>query len=104
MIETRILKNSAHQKPSTVKPGTRVPAKRIKHALITSVKRPNVKRVIGNVRRIRNGLRKTLRIPKTNATTKAVTKLATWIPGRRYAAIIITNALANQLRRILIQI
>jgi hypothetical protein len=97
MAEMRILKKNAHQNPSTVNPGTILPAMRISKALITNKNKPNVISVIGNVRRMMSGLTKRFKIPKTSATKSAVQKLSTCTPGRIYAAIIITTALANQL-------
>lgn len=67
----------AHQNPSTVNPGTRLAARRITTAFITNANNPKVKIVIGRVRIRRMGFMNALMIPKTTATTKAVTKLVT---------------------------
>ena len=68
------------------------------------VNNPSVTIVIGSVNRIRMGLKTMFKKPRTKATSKAVMKLSTWTPGKRYEAIMTTNALANQLRSIPIPI
>jgi hypothetical protein len=95
-----MLKRIADQKLSIVKPGTSFETRRIRIALIITVNNPSVKIFIGSVRRIRSGLRRTLKIPSTTATRRAVQKLATCTPGKIYEAIIMINALASQLRSI----
>lgn len=102
--EIRILKSTAHQKLSTVNPGTIIPTNKINKALIIIRNRPNEIIVIGRVRRTSKGLSNTFKIPKTNATSSAVKKFSTWTPGKTYAAITITKALTNQLIRIDIQV
>lgn len=47
-----------------------------------NVKRPKVKTFIGSVKTMSMGFKKAFIIPKTTATTIAVTKLSTLIPGR----------------------
>src|SRR5260221_3744912 len=99
MRETTRLKRSAHQNPSTVNPGTILLANRTSNALITRRNNPKVMMVNGKVRITNKGFTNKLRIPITNATTSAVHKLTTCTPGKIYAAIIITNALTNQLNK-----
>jgi len=73
----------AQTKLLTVKPGTKELTKRIKKALMKSVKSPSVRRFIGNVSRIMTGLIKVLTRPKIIATITAVQKSAILTPGRR---------------------
>lgn len=83
IIEINKLNNTAHQKPSTVNPGTMWLVKSISKALITKRNKPNVRIVIGKVKIIKIGFKKTFRKESTIATAKAVTKFSTWIPGNR---------------------
>ncbi len=83
MNETKMLKRRAHQKPSTVKPGTILLVSRMRSALITKVNSPNVKMFIGNVKKTRIGFKRILKMPRTKATRSAVQKLATCTPGKR---------------------
>lgn len=76
-------KRSAHQKLSTLNPGTIKVVSSINRALIIKVKRPRVNTLIGRVKRSSRGFSVMLITPKTKAVTKATTKLATWTPGRR---------------------
>ena len=69
--------------PSTLNPGTILSVKRIKIALIATVKSPKVIKVMGRVRIRRIGLRTAFTIPITKAVAKAEVKLSTWTPGNR---------------------
>src|SRR5690349_16472423 len=97
MTDARILKRIADQKVSIVKPGTSFETSSTRMALIIIVKSPKVRIVIGSVRRIKNGLRRTLKTLSINATKSAVVKLATCTPGRIYEAMVTISALASQL-------
>ena len=68
-------KASAQRKPSTLNPGTSDETIKIKTAFITKVKSPNVKSVKGRERRIRTGLTKVFKTPRTIATIIAVKKV-----------------------------
>ena len=96
-----MLKRIADQKLSTINPGTIWAARRIKSAFITSAKSPKVIMVMGRVKIRRIGLKIALIIPKTTARIRAVIKLLTWIPGRKYAARIIAIASSSQLIKIM---
>lgn len=82
-MDKTILNIRAHQKESTLNPGTKFAAKRITNALITNVNKPKVRIFIGSVRIRRTGLMIALIMPKTTAATKAATKLVTCTPGNR---------------------
>jgi len=75
--EATRLKRIADQKLSTVNPGTKLLTNTTKMALMIIVNNPKVRILIGSVKRIKIGLSKTLKTPKTKATHKAVTKLLT---------------------------
>ena len=77
LIESTTLKTKAVQKESTVNPPTILVHIIITIALITSRNNPKVKMVNGKVNKIIMGLIKILMIPKTKATIREVTKLAT---------------------------
>jgi hypothetical protein len=81
MIDRTILKRTATQKPLTWKPLTTDEAKRMISPLITKVKSPKVRILIGRVIRIRKGFRSILTIPRNNATHNAEKKLLTVTPG-----------------------
>ena len=85
IIDTTMLKRSAVKNPLTKKPGIRNDARSTRKALITKIKRPSVKMVIGRVSKMSMGLTKELRIPKTTATKTTVTQLVTTTPGTIYA-------------------
>ena len=88
MIKERIILNIiANQKPSTLNPGTIRATKRIKRALITKVKSPNVTILIGSARIERSGFNNAFTTQSTIATTIATGKLATVTPGKRYEVI-----------------
>lgn len=80
-METTKLKSNAHQKLSTLKPGTTLEAKRIISAFITKINRPKDKMVRGRVSRIKSGFRIVFRTPITTATTNALPNPLIWIPG-----------------------
>ena len=86
MTERNMLKIMAHQKPSTTNPLTHEPAIRMMKALITSRKNPKVRMVNGIVRMTISGFRKRFKKLITRATSKAVQKELTWMPGNRYPA------------------
>lgn len=62
----------AHQKLSTVKPGTMALTPNTSNPMITNVNNPNVNRFIGKVMSNNNGKINEFTIPKTTATTSAV--------------------------------
>ena len=84
-IDRRMLNNKAYQKPSTSKPETKASHIRMMTAFITRRKRPNVKMVTGSVNTMRIGLTNMLRTVSTAATTTAVKKPDTLIPGKIFA-------------------
>jgi hypothetical protein len=86
MRDSITLKASAHKNPSTTNPCTIMLVKRMSKAFIIKVKNPIVRIVIGRVNKTSNGFTTAFKIPKTSETITAVRKLATCIPGRRYAA------------------
>ncbi len=61
----------AGQNPATVKPLTIVLVNQNKKALIKSVNKPKVSKLMGKVSKTSNGLIKALIIPKTKAAIKA---------------------------------
>jgi hypothetical protein len=69
-------KSSAHQKLSTVNPGTIVVVSIIRRAFNINVNKPNVMIFTGRVRIKRIGFKNTLMTPSTTATINAVTKLS----------------------------
>lgn len=74
--DKQILKISAHQKPSTVMPVTKWPAKRMIKALMTNEKSPKVIIVSGKPKIDNIGRTKKLSNAKTMAKIIAVPKLA----------------------------
>lgn len=80
--ETTILNPNAHQKLSTVNPGTKFVVNKTSKALITSVKSPSVSTLIGNVKRSKTGLMNALITPSTIETINAVTRESKCTPGR----------------------
>lgn len=84
-IDNRILKSSAVQKLLTVNPSINLSAKRMINALMTKRNNPKDKMVTGNVKIIRIGLTKRLRIAKTRATIIAPMYPSTLTPPRRWA-------------------
>ena len=93
-IEQTRLKKKADQKPATTKPPTRLPAKQMIIALITSKNNPKVTTVIGSVKKIKIGFKKAFNKLMTTATITAVPKFLTEIPQSsiKKAASIIANA------------
>ncbi len=83
MIDNMIENQIADQKEATTKPGTNQEAKRISRALITRIKRPNVKTDKGKVRKTKTGFTKVFIIPRTIAKTSKLAKLETVTPGKR---------------------
>lgn len=81
-----MLKRRAHQKPVTLKPGTKDAVSKINKALTAKVNNPKVRIFIGKVKIINIGFIKAFKTPKTSATSKAEIKLATATPGKTYAA------------------
>ena len=78
-----ILNNNAHQKFATRKPGTIAAASIISKALITKVNKPRVTALIGKVKSNSIGLINAFSRPITKATSRALTKPETVIPGNR---------------------
>jgi hypothetical protein len=81
MTDKTILNSTATQKPLTWKPFTTDEASRMISPLMTNVKRPRVRILMGRVMRIRNGFRSMFTIPRKRATHKAEKKLLTVTPG-----------------------
>lgn len=77
MIVKTMLNSRALTKPPTSKPLTMLEASIIIKALITKVKSPKVKTLIGNVRRTSNGLMITFKRPITITKIKALQNPAT---------------------------
>jgi hypothetical protein len=77
------------------------PANQNSKALITNMKSPKVKRVIGKVRIIKIGLIKAFSNPRMAAPMMAAPRLSTLIPGIKYAARSIATAIIIQAKRIL---
>jgi hypothetical protein len=80
-IERIMLKIKAVQNESTLNPPTIFEHNKIMTALITNRNKPNENIVAGNVNRIKIGFTNRLSKPKTTATIKAVSKLATFTLG-----------------------
>jgi hypothetical protein len=98
ITDRTILKSIAVQNPFTSKPWTTLDARSTSMALMTKVKSPSVRMVIGRVIRIRKGLINVLTIPRKRATRSAEKKPLTVIPGIRYAAIPTERVINNHLR------
>lgn len=92
-----ILNSIAHPKPETSKPGTNLPTNNTIKALITKVKRPSVKILIGKVKIIKIGLITAFTNPKTTAANKAAPKPVNFTPGIKKAAIVTATVLISQL-------
>jgi len=69
-----IAKSIAHPKPAISKPGTINATNHTMKPIITKVKRPNVRILIGSVMSRSKGRMKELKRPKRTATTRAVPK------------------------------
>ena len=91
-MESKRLKISATQKPSTLNPLINASTSKIIIALITRRNKPKVTIVTGNVKSIRIGLTIRLRIERTTATSMAVPYPATVTPGRKLASKTTTRA------------
>jgi len=78
------LKRSAHQKCATAKPGTIQLVRSTVNALITNVKRPSVRNVMGNARNLMTGRIIVFTTPRTNAAVIAAQTLDTLMPGNTY--------------------
>ena len=83
---TTIENSSAVQKPSTLKSGMILAARRMSSAFITKENSPSVMSVSGSVKRRMIGRINRLIAPSTTASTSAPTTV-TVTPGSRYAAI-----------------
>lgn len=81
MTERTIAKITALKKLSTLKPLTICDASITSTALITNVKSPKVRALIGSVSTKRTGFINAFRIPNTKAATRAAEKLLTSTPG-----------------------
>ncbi len=79
--EITILTRSAVINPFTLKPGTNHAASKTINALMTKIKSPNVRTVIGKVRKTKIGFTTEFRIPKTIATMIIVEIFETTTPG-----------------------
>ena len=93
----------AGKNPLISKPGTTKAVALIKKALITNVKSPKVRILIGNVKITITGLIKALMIPRTSATISAVTKELTLNPGRYWEIKRIVKAERTQFAKIAIK-
>ena len=82
MIASTMPKRSAHQKLSTVNPGTITPASITSRPLITKIKSPIVKIVMGRVKNMSIGRKIKFIAPSTTARTKAETRPLTCTPGK----------------------
>lgn len=81
-MESIIENNSAHQKPSTLNPGTSWEVIKIKIALMTKENNPNVRILIGSVSKTNKGFIKAFNMPSINAVIRDTAKLSTLTPGR----------------------
>ena len=72
IIDNTMLNNNAHQKPSTLNPGTIAETSKMMAALMTKVNNPSVRILMGKVRINRMGLMTALISPRTSATISAV--------------------------------
>jgi len=77
--------NNAAKKPSTLKPSTSFATSNSIKALITKVNSPNVRILIGRVKRIKTGFINMLTSPMTIADHSAAEKPAKLIPGTTHA-------------------
>ncbi len=91
-----ILNISAIQKLEIIKPGIIAATRSTIKALITRVKRPKVKMLIGSVRTSNKGRITALTTPKTKATKSPAQKPLTLAPGISQALIKIAAVLINQ--------
>jgi hypothetical protein len=98
-METATLKSIAAQNPETANFPTTAEARRTRSALITSVKSPKVSILMGKVMMIRNGFSRTLTMPRTRATQRAVKNPSTVIPGTIWAAISIETVMTSHFKR-----
>lgn len=94
------LNKSALRMEVIEKPGTRESVTNKSKILITTVKRPRVRTVMGRVRSTKIGFTIVLSTARTIATTKAVTKESTETPGTRYAATRTTSAFRRRFKSI----
>jgi hypothetical protein len=78
--------NKAEPNDRTLKPRIMEPANQNSKALITNMKSPKVKRVMGKVRMTKIGFIKAFNRPRMAAPIMADPKLSTLIPGIKYAA------------------
>jgi hypothetical protein len=78
--------NKAEPNDRTLKPRIMEPANQNSNALITNIKSPNVKRVMGKVRMIKIGFIKAFNKPRNAAPIIAAPRLFTLIPGIKYEA------------------
>ena len=85
IAESTKLNKSAHQKPFTVKPSTRLSANIIKKVLITKVNKPRVKMFTGKVKSKINGFKSALIKPNTIDRIKAATNPEMLTPGSNIA-------------------
>ena len=97
-----MLNSKAEKNPRTSKPLIIEDASKIIKALITNVNKPNVKRFMGKVKRIKIGFKVTFTIPKNIASQKAGQNPPILIPGINKAVNRIANVNINHLKIIYI--
>ena len=95
IIESKILKSRAYQNPSTINPLTKASQIIIIRALITNKNNPKVTMVTGSVNMIRIGFTNRFNKTRTAATTIAIRKLSTEIPGKILARMTTEIALSK---------
>ncbi len=98
-IDNNKLNNSAVKKPLTAKPVTNFPAKSIMTAFITNKNKPNVSNVAGKVKNTNKGLTNIFNNAIVKATTTAVVKLSTKIPGKILDKKITATAVNNNFNK-----
>lgn len=103
-MDSKILNNRAYQKPFTSNPSTKASQIKMINALMTNKNKPNVTMVTGSVKRIRIGFTNKFNKTRTAATTTAVTKLSTVIPGKILANTTTAIALRTISTRVLTEL
>lgn len=104
MIARTIPNSSADQKLATANPETKAAISITSRALITKVKSPKERMLIGRVNMTKIGFKNALIKPKTSAAINAETNPSTTTPGKRYAVIRIAVVDISHLMRIFIKI
>lgn len=90
--------------PSTSKPLTTPPRSQRRKPLITKVKRPSVRKLMGRVRRSKTGRSVNARSPQRSATMSAVFQFAIAIPGTKCATIQNAPAVSPHLSKSIIEV